>query len=149
MEPTSPESESQENKPPFPVPGKSLFDIISESRQNYKDSEKKEDLDLAEQELRHKFRDGERGEKYKKHFHNLMVMAIYSIGSLLILIIIVRVWHLIAPEGKQWGYYWVWLSERQQDDLERLIFSGIILGFATRYFKYYKIFGSDHKGDSH
>jgi hypothetical protein len=130
--------------PPNTLITKSVFDVITKALQN-KESQKKDDLNLAEQEKRNKFRDGERGEKYKAHFHRLMVAAIYVIGALLIIIVAVRVWHLIAPQQKVWGVYLIWLNERQQYDLERLIFSGIILGFATKYFKYYKIFGGGNK----
>lgn len=85
-------------------------------------------------------RDLERNAKYSKHDRDeLMKAAIHKILTIVLwigfaisaIIIILRVWHLLVP------HYWRWFTTEQTeylDNLIRLIFSGAIGGFATKYF---------------
>lgn len=46
--------------------------------------------DLSQQELDHKFKDGERGERYKIHIHRIVVVSMYAIGVVMLFLIIIR-----------------------------------------------------------
>ena len=91
------------------------------------------DNDLAKQELNHKFKDGERGEKFRKHLYYLVLTGIYVVAICLMVMIIIRVWHFVVPDC------WKWLDEEHTHDLERIIFSGVIVSLAGSYFKRYSV----------
>lgn len=88
---------------------------------------------LAEKEEEYKFKDGERGEKYRIHIHLIVVAGMYVIGFIMIALILVRSFHFVSP------LVWRWLDEKDLHNIERIVFSGIILSLATKYFKKYKI----------
>lgn len=67
---------------------------------------------LAKQEFEHMFRD----------------------GAIIIALILVRAWHFASP------LCWRWLDEKDNHNIERVVFSGIILSLASKYFKRYKFF---------
>jgi hypothetical protein len=90
---------------------------------------------LSQQELNHMLKDGDRGDKYKTHIHNIVVTGMYVLGFALILLVLVRAWHMGAPENLKW------LNPDQCHEIERVIFSSVIVTLAGRYFKRYKIFG--------
>lgn len=88
---------------------------------------------LAEQEAKHKFSDGERGEKFRRHVHRVVLSGIYVVAICILAMIIVRAWHFISPDcGK-------WLDDKECHDLERIIFSGAIVSLAGSYFKRYNL----------
>ncbi|MEO7215668.1 hypothetical protein [Mucilaginibacter sp.] len=89
--------------------------------------------ELANQENNIKFREGERGESYRTHIHRIIICFMYIMGFCFTVLTVVRAWDFIAPENLKW------LSEAQDHDLERILFSGIILSFASKYFKKYNI----------
>lgn len=91
------------------------------------------DVSLAEQEVTHKFTYGERGEKFRRHIHFVVLTGIYVVAALLLTMIIVRAWHFTSPEK------WKWLNENQCNDLERILFSGVIVSLAGSYFKRYNL----------
>ncbi|HTK20960.1 MAG TPA: hypothetical protein VL442_15665 [Mucilaginibacter sp.] len=90
---------------------------------------------LANQERQKEFLENKRGESYKKHIHYIMLVFMYIVAVLFSIMVIIRVYDFVAPETPCWR----WLSERQDHDLERIVFSGIILSFASKYFKKYNI----------
>lgn len=103
---------------------------------------------LAELEEEKLFNDENRGEEYRKHLHRIVVFAFYVGGASLIALVLIRFYHLIAPLNGFAGYTWRWLDNTQIHDVERLLFSSIILGLATKYFSYYNIFQRKRGGDS-
>ena len=88
---------------------------------------------LANQEKDKLIKDGKRGEQYRMHIHLIVVTGMYVLGLIMIALALVRAFHFVAPEQ------WRWLSETDSHGIERILFSGIILSFATKYFKKYKV----------
>ncbi len=88
---------------------------------------------LARQENQRLLNDGKRGEEYRKHIHLIVVVGMYTIGFIMVVLTLIRAYHFAAP------IYWRWLSEEDSHGIERIIFSGIILSFATKYFKKFKV----------
>lgn len=90
--------------------------------------------DLAKQEGEHKFKDGARGESVRTHVHCLVIIGMYVIALCFFAMILVRTWDFLASPTYKW------LTEVQDHDIERVLFSGIILSMATKYFTKYKVF---------
>jgi hypothetical protein len=109
------------------------FNVISDFSNKRKSENKTVNDNLANQELDHIIRDGERGEKFRSHIHRIVLIGIYVTAFLLMIMFIIRVWHFVVPEP------WKWLSVEQTHDLERIIFSGVIVSLAGSYFKRYNL----------
>jgi hypothetical protein len=82
------------------------------------------------------FGDEKRGEIFKTNIHIIVIFFMYFIALSFACMIFVRSWDFIVADK----YHW--LTEREDHDLERLIFSGIIVSFATKYFKKFNIIES-------
>jgi hypothetical protein len=88
---------------------------------------------LAQEEINSKYKDQQRGEQYRGHIHTMVIIGIYVIGAILIIMILIRSYHYLVPKC------WKWLNPEQTNDIERIIFSGIILSLSGQYFKKYKV----------
>ncbi len=77
--------------------------------------------------------DFNRGQSYKAHIHYIFIGFMYIIAFVFVIMLLIRAYDFVAPDN------WRWLSEREDHDLERIVFSGIILSFASKYLKKYKI----------
>lgn len=126
------------NEPPPPQNTPNILSVISNSAQFDSNLNSQSD-ELAKKEKDYLLNDGERGEAYRKHIHNIVITGMWVIGISMIALILVRMWHFAAPEC------WRWLNDKDTHNIERVVFSGIILSLATKYFKRYKLF-EDEKG---
>lgn len=88
---------------------------------------------LAQQELADKYNHHKRAEAYRMHIHYIAIAGIYLVTSVVFAMILIRTYHFLIPESYRW------LSEVQLRDLERIIFSGLILSLTTKYFKGFRI----------
>ncbi len=111
----------------------------NESLETYEEASEKTDEvyssgnTLSDQEQKERFSEHKRGESYKQHIHIIIIIFMWLLGACFASMVLIRAWDFIAPDK------WKWLTERQDHDLERIVFSGIILSFATKYFKKYNI----------
>jgi hypothetical protein len=88
----------------------------------------------SELEQKSLYGDHERGEGLKKHIYKIVCISMYIFLLFFIVMIAVWIFHITAPEC------WRWLSEIEVHMLERIVFgSGILLTFATKYFKKYEV----------
>jgi len=92
---------------------------------------------LAQLEADHKFTDSQRGESYKETIHNIVSILIWVVGIIMMGLIIVRGIHLAIPLKFRW------LGESDLSNIDRVIFSSIIVSLASKYFKKYKILGTE------
>lgn len=88
---------------------------------------------LAQQELQHQFREGVRGEDYRIHIHRMVCWGLYIIGGIIICMIIIRAFHFLTPVS------WHWLTDKENQDIERIIFGTVFLSVVGKYFKKYNI----------
>ncbi|HEY9256535.1 hypothetical protein [Chitinophaga sp.] len=88
---------------------------------------------LANQELQHQFREGVRGEDYRIHIHRFVCIGMYAIGAIIILMILIRAFHFLSPER------WHWLTDKENQDIERIIFGTVFISVVGKYFKKYNI----------
>lgn len=79
------------------------------------------------------FGDEKRGETVKTNVHIIVIIFMYIIALCFAAMVGVRSWDFIASDKYRW------LTEREDHELERIIFSGIIVSFATKYFKKFNI----------
>lgn len=121
-----------ENPPPN-VPNDEI-DKISEFTTSASTS-KSSDVSLAEQEQKSFLNDGKRGEAYKKHIHNIVIVGMYVVGFSLVILFLIWAWHLVAP------CEWRWLDQSETQGIERILFSGVIISLAGRYFSKFNILG--------
>lgn len=89
---------------------------------------------LAESEKKDKFDDHKRAISYKRNLHWIVVIGLWVLGIILLSLIIIRAWHLAAPDC------WKWLSDPQLHSIDAVLLSSIIISLASRYFSYYKVF---------
>jgi hypothetical protein len=122
-----------QNKPQQSLPNIYNFSVIEDSLSN-DSSPDALSKSLAKQENELKFKDGARGESVRTHVHCIMILGMYVISICLFSMILIRTWDFLSP------CYLKWLSETQDHDIERVLFSGIILSMATKYFTKYKVF---------
>lgn len=92
------------------------------------------DKQLAIAEGKDRFGDKKRALQYKEHLHKIVIIGIWIIGILLFILIPIRVFHLVAPQG------WHWLKPDYLHSLDAVLFSSIIFSLASRYFSYYNLF---------
>jgi len=88
---------------------------------------------LSNQELFHKYKDGEHGIHFNHHIYIIASGGMYVGGALLIILGIVWCAHLVLPEHLRW------LSELEVHGIERLLFSSVIISIAGRYFRKFRI----------
>jgi len=88
---------------------------------------------LANRELQHQFKEGVRGEDYRSHIHRLVCIGMYAIGAIIILMILIRAFHFLSPES------WHWLTDKENQDIERIIFGTVFISVVGKYFKKYNI----------
>ncbi len=88
---------------------------------------------LANLENDRKFKDAQRGENYRTHIHRIVCVGLYIVGFIVIAMILIRSWHLLAPERIHW------LSPQENQDIERIIFGSILFSVLGKYFKKFKI----------
>lgn len=113
---------------------KNELDVISDFAQQQQNHQlNSQSKELAEQERKHIINDGERGEKFRKHIYYLVLAGIYVVSICLMIMIVIRAYHFVVPE------HWKWLDEKHTHDLERIIFSGVIVSLAGSYFKRYNV----------
>lgn len=96
------------------------------------DSSTPNDINIAN-EKKELFGDEKRGESVKTNLHYIVIGFIYLIALCFASMLVVRTWDFIMPDCRRI------LSERGDHELERIIFSGIIVSFATKYFKKFNI----------
>jgi len=108
------------------------LDILAAAAENSSDTDAQDD-ELAKKEKKKLFDDFDRGESYKTTIHRIVIIFMYIIAACFAVMVIIRAYDFVAPDC------WRWLSERQDHDLERIVFSGIIISVATKYFKKYNI----------
>lgn len=87
----------------------------------------------AEQEVQFWLNDGERGDKFKHTIFQIVRIGLWVVGIIMLAIIIVLAWHFLTPKC------WRWLSPDELHNLERILFSSVILSLAGKYFKKYGI----------
>lgn len=88
---------------------------------------------LANQELERQFKEGIRGEDYRIHIHRLVCIGMYVIGAIIILMILIRAFHFLSPER------WHWLTDKENQDIERIIFGTVFISVIGKYFKKYNL----------
>lgn len=84
---------------------------------------------LAKKEKKDLEGDAKRVEEFKEAFHKIFIWTVRILFGLGIAVVIVRIYHLLAP------YSWQWLCETQISNLDKILFSGAIGGFVGKYFK--------------
>ncbi|ATL49433.1 hypothetical protein COR50_20885 [Chitinophaga caeni] len=109
------------------------LDIINENDANYAMHRTNLDQKKALQEERALLNDGRRGEAYRRHIHNIVCIALYIVGLIIICMILIRAFHFLAPEK------WHWLNAEENQQIERIIFGSVIFSLAGRYFKKFNI----------
>lgn len=119
-------------------PEQEIFNISDVNKIITAYSKKEESIDyakkLAESEGKDKFDDHKRAISYKKNLHFIVVIGMWVIGIIIILLVIIRAWHLATNECLHW------LSDSQLHVLDSVLFSSVIFSLASRYFSYYKLF---------
>ncbi len=89
---------------------------------------------ISKLEVNDLFGDNRRGEDLKKHIHVMVCISLYLALAVYAGMILIWAWHISAP------HCYRWLEELEVHMLERIVFGGTILvTFATRYFKKYKV----------
>ena len=84
----------------------------------------------ARDEEKNLFGDKRRRERTKQVFHRMFIAFVYVAAMMAILVFITRVLHLILPS------YCHWLDEVQIQNIDKILFSGLIGGFVSKYVKY-------------
>lgn len=82
---------------------------------------------LKNQEARRLYKDGERHEHVKQNVHRVFICLIWTVSTLAMVVIIIRILHLIMPEC------WYWLTTENIQQIDKFLFSGAIGGFLGRY----------------
>ncbi len=93
-----------------------------------KDSRSFKDDVRAEKELRELDVEKQKGEITKVK-HRLLVISIYILWFIAIVILIIRLLHFVTPEGALIHY----LNEEQIQTIDKVLFSGAIGGWMTKY----------------
>jgi hypothetical protein len=138
---------SQENPiPNYNPPSSTLQNIVDPNFQSVAaaaatDSSVNVNSDnLAEAEKRkYALNDGKRGEAYRKHIHWIVIGGMYALGFVMISLMVVFALHLVLPEDRRW------LNEKDCHNVERILFSGVIVSLASKYFKRYNVIDNDTK----
>lgn len=84
---------------------------------------------LASTEEANLLNDRKRDNSLKQNLHRVFVGFLWVAAFSFFIVLIIRIYHLIAPGG------WCWIDERGIQGIDKLIFSGTIGGFVGRYFK--------------
>jgi len=72
--------------------------------------------------------DDERREALKRTVHSGILWAVRVAAFCVILLFVVRIWHMGAPDG------WRWLKNEEVQQIDHLLFSGALGAFITKYF---------------
>ena len=106
--------------------------IKSGSMLDAKLSQKSDDK-LANKEVRYFTDDETKGKEYREVIHCLAKISIWIFYVLFMILIGIRFLHLVIPECCYW------LTIEQIFAIERIIYSSIILSFASDYFRKFNL----------
>jgi len=93
----------------------------------------KKDDKLAEQEKQNLFNKAKNEGKFDTHIHNIVIAFLYSVGFVMISLIVIRGIHFVAP------IRWRWLTNDDCHQVERIIFSGAIVTVIGKLSSRYKL----------
>jgi|GEM_PF-3550724 len=85
-------------------------------------------LDNAKKEALVLEGDSQRNEQLKKESHKLLIVFIKLVFFLGVIVLIIRIYHLVTFSD------YMWLSEDQINNIDRILFSGTIGGLVGKYF---------------
>lgn len=88
---------------------------------------------MAEAEEDNLFKSAANVGKFNDHLHKVVVVFLWVLSILLFSLLIIRVFHFVAPCS------WRWLSEADCNSIERILFSGAILTIITKISGRYKL----------
>jgi len=75
------------------------------------------------------FGDNQRQESLKQTLHQVVIWGVRIAGISMIVLFVIRIYHLAAPEGPPW----TWLDPERLQKIDSLLFSSFLGAFISRY----------------